>query len=317
MKIQEVNTLTGRAAGLLVKLLQIAPFLQAAEFRLDPSYFANVPDKSAFTGTAARAENAVAQKDAQAPNPSPVSLALYSRETVIDRLRVNDAKLAGSPAGLKNFADRQLNSLISKLGLELQDDMIAGTATSYHMLGLANFIKDAAAGGQTAALGFTTAEQAAMNQNVSLKLDNIDSQDAFIELLMKALATIPGANAMVMNVNAYARMTTIAKRLGAASVTTNEFGVPVTNFNQVPMIPVPVTTITQTESDGANADCTSIYIARFAEEQGVCYATNSGFDFQDFPDYETYPQGMARVNMNLNLVVESTAALKRLSRIRF
>jgi len=316
MKIDQISSLTGRAANLLSKMLELNPLLQYAEFRKDYSTGINVPDKAVYTGSAARAVNANIQKDDQTPTPVTVALALYGREIGVDDLYKKDAELSGSPIGLLRWLDRQLAALAVKLSNEIQVDMVQGPAASNRMLGLSNFVKDAAAGGQTAALGFTTADQAAMNTQVALQLNTSANQDSFIETLFKKLAEVPGANAIICNANLAARLTTIAKRLGAAGELVNSFGVPASTFNNVPIVSVDTTTITQTESDGTNNDCTSLYIVRFAEELGVAFATNSGFYFQDFQDYQSSPQGVARLQFFLNLVVERTDALRRLSRIR-
>jgi len=316
MKIDQISSLSQRAAGLLGKMLELSPLLQYAEFRKDYSTGINVPDKSTFTNSAARAVNASLQKDNQTPNPTLVSLALYGREIGVDDLYKKDAELSGSPLGLLRWLDRQLGALAVKLANEIQIDMIQGTNASNRMLGLGTFVKDAAAAGQTAALGFTTAEQAAMNTQVSLQLNTTANQETFVETLFKQLATVPGANAIICNTNLAARLTTIAKKMGAAGESVNSFGVPATTFNNVPIVAVDTNTITQTESDGTNNDCTSLYIVRFAEELGVCFATNSGFYFQDFQDYQNSPQGVSRLQFFLNLVVERTDAMRRLSRIR-
>jgi len=227
-----------------------------------------------------------------------------------------DANVGISPAGLQFYADRRLGGLAGKLGAEVQDEMFAGTDATNRMLGLLNFVKDAAAGGQTAALGFTTAELAAMNTQASLQLTSTATQDSFVELLLKELAKVPGANAILMNVNLYARMQTIARRLHSLTVSVDQFGVPVTMFNNIPMVEMPVSALPQTESDGTNTDNCSLFIARFAEELGAAFSTNSGFLFTDFENYQVNPSGMSRLQFFLNLNVERTDALRRLSRIR-
>ena len=317
MKLQQISQIpAGRGVDLLTTVLRNAPLLQFAEFRSDPSYFANIPDKATFTSSAARAENAAAQKDDQTPNPTGVSLYMYSREAGIDDVRKLDLNVTGSPIALERNAARTLSQLAVKLATEVQDDMIAGTNASYKMLGMSYFVKDAASGGQTAALGFTTTEQAAMNENVSLKIDNADDQAAFLEVLDKAIGYVPGANAIIVNSNLGSRLNSIARQKQLFGQGFSAFGTPVNTYNNVPIVTVPTTTILQTESDGTNSDCTSAYIVRFAEEQGVCFATNSGFYFQDFPDYESKAQQVARIQMFLALVVERTDAIRRLSRIR-
>ncbi len=316
MKIDQVSRLTGRAAETLAKIVEVNPLFQFAEFRQEASEYGNIPDKSAFSGTAARAEGSDAQKDAQVPVPAYKKLAIYDREISIDNLRKLDANITGSPLGLKRFMQRQLSALAVKLGSEVQKDMIAGTDAANQMLGISNFVKDANAAGQTAALGFTTAEQAAMNQQVALQLNTTANQDAFLELLYNAIAAVPGANTLIMNTNLAARLTTIAKRIGASGETLNSFGVPVKTFNGVPICALDTATITQTETDGSNADQTSLYVVRFAEELGVAFGTNSGFYFEDFPEDVKSPDAKARIGFYLNLIVEKANAMKRLSRIR-
>jgi hypothetical protein len=316
MKIAEVSNLSGRAQNLLAKMVVNAPIFQYAEFKLDPSTYLNFKDSDTFTSTAARAENADAQKDEQTPASALLSLALYSRETSIDDVRKLDANVGYAPAALKMMSDRRLGGLAVKLATEVQDHMFTGTNSSYQMLGMANFVKDAAHSGQTATLGFTTAELAAMNKQVSLQLNDSTNQNEFLEDVERYIGEVPGANAIICNTNLGARLTTIAKRLGAAGETVNSFGVPVQTVNGIPIIKVPTTAIPQTESDGSNSDCTSLYIVRFAEELGAAFSTNSGFYFQDFQDVQGSPEGKARLQFFLNLSVERTDALRRLSRIR-
>lgn len=316
MRIDQVSNLSGRSAQILSKILEVCPLFQYADFRLDPSEYGNIPDKATWTSSAARAEGMPAQKDVQVPTPAFKKLAIYEREITVDNLRKLDSRITGSPNGLKLFGERQLTALAVKVAQEVQIDMIQGTDASNRMLGIGSFVKDANAGGQTAALGFTTAEQAAMNVQVSLQLNNVTNQDGFVEILFKELAKVPGANAIVCNANLGARLTTIAKRVGAAGETLNSFGIPVSTFNNVPIVIVDTNTITQTESDGTNSDCTSLYIIRFSEELGLTFTTNSGFYFEDFPEDVQNPDMKARIGFYLNLAVERTDALRRLSRIR-
>jgi hypothetical protein len=184
------------------------------------------------------------------------------------------------------------------------------------MLGLMEFVKNAAAGGQTARLGFTAAELAAMNSKYSGQIIDEADQDLFVEYLMKKLASVPGANGIIVNSSLSARLSTIGKRKGAAGETVNSFGVKVKTFDNKQLIEVPDTVITNTESDGVNADCTSLIIVRNAEELGVAISTNSGFYFQDFPDAEATAEAKARMQMFLQLSVERTDAMHRVSEIR-
>lgn len=317
MNLAQVSNLSGRAAGVLSVILQQIPLLRFADFTVDNSTFFANPDKDAHTGSAARAVNSALQRDAQAPNPTAAALALYGREISVDDLYKQDAQVGNlSFKGLLNFLDRRVAGLAVKLAQEVEVDICAGTAAANKMLGFAEFVKDAVAAGQTARLGFTQAELAAMNKQVGLQLSTTAVQDQFVEYLLKALAEVPGCNGIVMNLNMWARMNTIAKRLGAAGETVDSFGVPASTFNGIPLIPVPVSAIPQDEGDGVNNDCTSIYPVRFEENLGTTIATNSGFLFTDFEDIDTKPQGVARMQMFLNLKVNKDNAFRRLSRIR-
>jgi len=194
--------------------------------------------------------------------------------------------------------------------------MLIGAGATNQMLGLSNFVKDSNAAGQTAALGFTTTEQASMLVNAgSLAVNTTANENALVELIQSTMFQVPNANAILGSRNMIARLTSIAERRRMLGSMITEFGTLIMTFNGVPLVPLPVTALPTTESDGTNANCSSIYIARFAEEQGVCWITNSGFYFQDFQDAEVQPQGIARLQFFTNLSVERVDALRRISRI--
>lgn len=314
--LASVSTLTGRGAGLLSIMYEQSPLLQAAEFKLDTLTHFVLPEKSAFTGSSARALNAALQRDAQGGTPVARSLALYGREISIDDAFLADQRAGVSMEGLRFMFDRKLQALAVKMAEEIEADMFVGPDASNRMLGISEFVKDAAAGGQTARLGFTADELASMNVQVGLQINTTANQDAFVETLEKEMAKVPGANAIVCNPNLKARLTTIARRLGAAGETRNSFGTPLATFNGVPIYPVSTSAITSTESDGTNNDNTSLYIIRFAENLGVSWVTNSGFKFDDIELDSVKPNQIARLQIFLNLNVEKTNAFRRLSRIR-
>jgi hypothetical protein len=315
MLISQVSSLTGRAAALLAKMIELAPIFRAAQFKLDPSTFLNTKETLAKTGTAARAPGAAAQRDAQSPSVALSTLAAYTREYSIDELYLADANVGNSPEALKKASDRKLAQFAVAMAEEIQDHMFIGTAASNQMLGISTLVLDAVASGQTARLGFTQAELAAMNKNISLQLTS-DNYGNFLETLEKEIANVPNANAIMVNTNLAARLTTIARVKHVYGQINDAFGGVVETILSVPIIKLPTTAIIQTESDGTNSDCTSMYIARFAEELGLSFSTNSGFMFTDFPNTEVKPNAVARLSMHLQLSPEKTNAVKRLSRIR-
>lgn len=307
--------MSGRAQGLLAKMIELAPIFRVAQFKLDASTFLNSKESIALTSTAARAEGSAAQRDAQTPTTALSSLAIYTREYSIDEVRLADANVGNTINALKMIADRKLNQFAAAMAAEIQKHMFIGTAASNEMLGLSNFVKDAAAGGQTARLGFTQAELAAMNQQVSLQLTS-DYYGTFLESLEKAIALVPGCNAICVNTNLAARLTTIARQKHVYGQINDAYNGVLDTILSIPIIKVPADTILQTESDGSNSDCTSMYLIRFAEELGCAFSTNNGFTFKDFPDLEANPAGAARLSFHLQLSPERTDSVRRLSRIR-
>ena len=283
MNIAQIGNLGPRAQALLSLILAQLQIFRVAEFRLDASTHLHAVDKHSATGTAARAEGAdTVQTDKQAPSTEAKSLNLYTRDATIDKVRTQDKLLGIGTEFQKLFADQRMDSNVIALAEEVQNHMFTGTLTNNQMLGLLELIKDADVAGQTARGGFTQTELAAMKSRAELKLDTTENQYAFVELIEKELANVPGANAILVNANVGARLSTIARKVSALGMTMDQFGFPLQTFNEVPIVKVPTTAISQTMSDGVNADCTAIAIVRFAERQGMCYSTNSGFLYQDF-----------------------------------
>lgn len=322
MNIAQISNLQGRGAGLLTSMLTAAPLLQVAEFQLEASDHLLVTGRETASGSSAKNEGDAALRTQATPDVNPRKLRIYRREVAVDDLRRRDVQAGNTtPQGLLNFYDQQLLVEARGIAREFQDEAFIGIDAAdgngkYRMLGFSEFVKDAAAAGQTSRFGFSTADIAAMNTQVGLQLNTTANQDAFVEMLIKKLAEVPGANALLVNVNLAARLTTIAKRIGAAGESTTTFGTQVSAFNRVPIIALPVSSIPQTESDGTNNDCTSAYIVRFEETTGVAFTTNSGFDFTDFDTSSEIPSGIARLQLFVNLAVQSRDAVRRLSRIR-
>jgi hypothetical protein len=314
--ISQISQLGQRGQVLLSMILAQIQVLRVAEFRLDSSTHLHTADKHTKTGTAARAEGDAAKRDAQVPSTEAKTHALYTREVSIDKLRKQDQLLGLGAESQRLFADRRMDQNVIELAQEVQDHIFAGTLTNDQMLGLLTFIVDGNAAAQTSRLGFTTAELAAMNKQVALQINTTANQDQFIEILEEEIANVPGANAIMVNTKLGARFSTIARRLGLTSMTKDNFGFPLETYRDIPIVRVPTTAISNTQSDGVNNDCTSLVVARFAESQGVCLSTNTGLLYQDFGEVEDAPANVARADMYVSLTVEKANAVKRLSRIR-
>jgi hypothetical protein len=321
MKITQISSLSGRAAGLLAKMIELAPLFRFAEFKLDPSTFLVNKEGLVQTGSAARVIGQPAVADAQSPNTALAALCAYTREITVDEMYLADANVGTSPQALKMINDRKLNLFVVALAQEIQHDMTLGSGIAPHMLGLLNFVLDAAAGAQIARLGFTQAELAAMNVNVgagangSLQLVE-DNYSEFLETLEKQISLVIGANALICNTNLAARITTIARQKHIYGQINDAFNNVVDTILGVPICKLQPADMPSTETDGVNNDCTSLHIVRFAEELGMSYSTNNGFTFTDFPESEITPQSKARMSFHLQLSPEMANSYKRLSRIR-
>lgn len=314
--ISQISQLGPRGQVLLSIILQQSQMFRNAEFRLDASTHLHSADKQTKTGSAARAEGDTPQRDAQTPNAEAKTHALYTREVTIDKLRTQDSRLNLGTEYQRLFADRRMDGNVVELAAEVQDDMLIGTLTNNEMLGLLTFIQDGDAAAQTARLGFTTSEIAAMNTQVGLALDSDANKEAFVETLEREIANVPGANALIMNTFLAARLSTISRKFGLSEMTRDNFGFPIETFGGIPIIRVPVSAIPNNQSDGVNNDNTSMFVVRFAETQGICYSTNSGLLYQDFGEVEGEPGNVARADLFLSTTVEKQNAVKRLSRIR-
>ncbi len=320
--IAQISTLTGRGAGLLTDMIINAPLLSVAEFQQEASDHLIATSTESSDSSGVRNEGDVVARRAAVPDTNARKLRIFSRQVAVDNLRIQDARVGvQAPLGLRNFYDSQLRIEAIAIAEEFQNQAFIGTDATdvngkLHMLGFSELVKDAAAAGQTSRFGFTTAEIAAMNVQVALQLNTADNQNVFVELLTSVMADVPGANALLMNTLLAARMTTIGKRLGAAGEDVTTFGTRVDTFNRVPIIPLPTSALPQTETDGINNNCGSLYVVRFAEQTGAAFTTNSGFIFTDFPQNADLPSGIAQLEMFVNLAVMKRNAVRRLSRIR-
>lgn len=131
----------------------------------------------------------------------------------------------------------------------------------------------------------------AATNGLKLALGNSDAnktaQQCFLEKLDEAVALCQGTNKVILlNSKVLSRVNAIAREY--LDVQKNEFGVPVTYYNHLPLIDVgdylsakdtytPIIGFDET-CGTAEACCASVYVASFEEEDGVSFATcNGGF----------------------------------------
>lgn len=131
-----------------------------------------------------------------------------------------------------------------------------------------------------------------------LKLGNSDAakaaQQGFLEKLDETVALCEGTNKVIItNAQVLARLNAIAREY--LTIQRNEFGIPITYYNQVPLVNIgdyqsekdtysPI--IGFNETVGTSSDCASLYVASFEEEDGVSFATCDG-GFMVYPVQKT------------------------------
>jgi hypothetical protein len=124
------------------------------------------------------------------------------------------------------------------------------------------------------------------------------AQQIFLEKVDETIALCEGNNkVLLMNARTISRMNSIAREY--LTITKNEFGVPITMYNQVPMLDLgSVQTAVGTytpiqpfdETQGTAVDkCASVYCASFEEEDGMSFATTEGgFTVYDIVRVDTW-----------------------------
>lgn len=146
------------------------------------------------------------------------------------------------------------------------------------------------------------------------------AQQQFLEKLDETIALCEGNNkVLLMNARVQARLNSIAREY--LTIQKNEFGVPITFYNQIPLInpgdyQAAVDTyspiIAFDETQGTAADkCASAYCVSFEEEDGLSFATTEGgFAVYDLVRVDTWWKS------TYELIVDSTlirpSALSRL-----
>ncbi len=326
MNLAQISHLENSENGqaLLAEMMAASPLLQQAEFSLEASTFLTSPDKGADDDAAyKRAEGDPLNRQNITGASTVLQLALYGKEYAIDDLRRADTYVGAAQETLKNQAYRTLKRLARALAQNLEKDMLianpAATATS--MLGLGYFIQNVAAhGSQVARLGYTTTEIHAMLTDFSIDLKDRNNAHLFNEMLTAEINAVPGANTLICNSVAAARLSTIARMFGMLDKRVNTFGTSINTFGPLDIIPVTTAAIPNTESFDIGEDSytngSSIFICRMEEDSGVNYATNGGLMFSDFDDDGT-PEGVSRIQLFTNLKVGAIDAVRRLSNICF
>ncbi len=307
---------------MLTFLLQAFKILEVMEFGYEPFSFDNYPVKEDVgdTDNSARAINAAAKKFTYSPSKASDTQRAYAFEWEIDSAYLNDLDIGAiTPEGLRRRIENEQLRLAKKVVGDVLHDIFNGDGVTTDILGLATMIKDvASSSGQASFQGLTQAQiHASLIQiGVQLSLANEATLRSYEEDVTAEIADMGGNPVMIMNNKMFARHTAIAKKLNLYGQTTTAFGSTIDMFGNTKMIPVPLKYLPQTESDGTNSDCSSIYLVDYNEVDGLRIATNSGLKFTDFENLESTPGGKSRLEFIGNHKLEDMKKVKRLSRIR-
>lgn len=217
----------------------------------------------------------------------------YSEKTVAPVYATGSRKMLGDTI--------QIDVAYERMGYDLSSEMTAQLTRRVRELGYAfNYMlingDPAVEGHETEFTGLKklvkeSRKVAAAKDGLKLALGNSDAnktaQQRFLEKLDETVALCQGTNKVILsNAKVLSRLNAIAREY--LDIQKNEFGVPVTYYNHIPLIDVgdylsakdtytPI--IDFNETCGAAADCcASVYVASFEEEDGVSFATcNGGF----------------------------------------
>ncbi len=322
----KINQLSKAANGqekfnrILAFILAQYKYFQMAEFSSEPLSYSSHPVKADVgdTNGSRRAINGVLENFVFSPSTGGGVQKTYGYEYLIDRAYLADLDVSITADGLRRQIEGEQIRLAKQVSFDVLYDMINGDGNS-QILGLSNLIKDVAdASGQTSVFGLTQAQLHASLQQMTMKLDLSDkvALRVFEEELIKVFTETSDNSVLVVNPLMHARLTSVAKELSSYTQILTDFGKPVDAIAGHAILPVPLATLPQTESDGTNSDCSSIYVVNFNETDGLRYATNSGFYFADFENLETKPTGKSRLEFIGNTKIEDAKNIKRLSRIR-
>lgn len=308
---QGVGTNPDLQSVALGAMISAAPILQFAEFYSFSGNADVVPENSTVAGGAGRLLNAD-----YTPVDSGVTTRTLAPQILGDVIRTDQA-LERRFTGIEGIASERARQLISfsrGIGRYFTDQFINGNNTAPQLHG----IRPRIIAGQTASMG-TNGDTVPLGNSDA----NVVKQQAFLEKLYELIGLVPdGAQVLVMNSRAIARLQAIARQYVTVTQVNDAFGIPqqFTTFNGIPVINSGLakdgTTqiITNTETQGTSTDCTTIYALRFGERENVSIGTNIGLQVYDRGLVGS--QFVTAVEMDANILIQNDRAVARLVGIR-
>ena len=144
------------------------------------------------------------------------------------------------------------------------------------------------------------------------------ARHTFLDRLDEAIAAVPGADALYMNRAIRSKVSAAARRLGFWDRTRDEFGRTVQTYNDIPMLDIGkkadgTEIIPQTETQGASAVASSIYVVKFGDDesdQAVTGLTNGGIQVKDLGEIDSKPVIRTRIEFFCGLGVFGKGAAR-------
>jgi hypothetical protein len=238
-----------------------APLLDYIHFFTEPGGAASLrKDADVNTAAAFRAVGSDYTPVVGAPAYAAFALKVLGKTLRVDRAYEDRG------SDIPSEFNRQLKAFARTLGKNLQTWLLTGdhTSAATQFDGIKKTIAGLAAGQSLSNMGATGTLILTGNTDAAKK-----SQQALVEALNELIASVDGgAQVLVMNAKVWSRLSTIAR--DNVSTTVNEFGVPIFQFNGVPIIHAGYTyagvdNLPLTETLSTSTDCTTIYALRSEE----------------------------------------------------
>lgn len=314
------------AVGILLTNSPLLNFLDAySGFELDATDF----DWRPVIESASLASRAVGGAWS-ATDVTPASKQTASLKIQGSRVDVDVSHLADAAIGTRDIPvwfDKMLKKELINFAKSYEIQLMLGTGISTAFKGLATILD-----GSTALPGYTGVYRVtnAANYSVDTTPKSLDISlgatnyakniKGLLECLYQSFADMdqgPGMG-ILLNAAMYARMQTIARNEHILGEDRTLFGVPVSTFNGIPMIPLTAGAILSTEEDDTATPLevtTSIYIMSPGEMRSSL-VTNSGLEYWEYPFMQAKESGSEKWEVRAAWKIEEPKSVLRIRNIK-
>lgn len=256
------------------------------------------------------------------PSAQSVTQAITGAAVVIDRTYYRDAALGGNDFNV--WFEKEIKRRARDYAQGLDVALLAGTGTSGAVKGLSAILNGTTdVPGLTGFKGVVNAAtystiSSAKSMDLRYSESTFDKEAiAFKELLLQTLADMDNPSVMILNRTAFARIQTIAGKLGLLGSPTNDF-IKTPSIAGLQTIVLNSDAIPNNEPDDTATTplevTSSIYLLSPAEMQ--CSLLTNGFDYLEAPQLEAKEAGEEKWEMGIAWKIETPAAIRRIRNLR-